>query len=345
MSQFDTVAVIDWSGGNDTGPRPRKDAIWMGVTREGVDEAPVYIRNRMEAERLVAGLIEQELAAGRRLFVGFDFPFGYPKGFAEGLTGRANPFAVWDWLEERIEDGPRANNRFDLAAEINARFPGTGPFWFNGLKRDIPGLPRRDSREGHGLPERREAEQGTPGAFTCWQLGGAGAVGHNAVQLAKSGGATVIATCSTGGADRVKAAGADHVLDYADPELAAKITELTGGKGIDRAVEVEFGVNAALLAEVMKPLGTIAAYGSVKNMTPELPFGPYLFKGLKLDITLIYILPDAPRAEAIERLHAALADGALKPDVEHVLPLEKAAEAQDIVLEPGRAGAVLLELG
>ena len=86
MSHFDTVAVIDWSGGNDTGPRPRKDAIWMGVTREGVDEAPVYIRNRMEAEWLVAGLIEQELAARRRLFVGFDFPFGFPAGFAEGLT-------------------------------------------------------------------------------------------------------------------------------------------------------------------------------------------------------------------------------------------------------------------
>ena len=177
MSQFDTVAMVDWSGGNDTGARPRKDAIWLGVTRDGVDAAPVYIRNRMEAERIVAGLIEQELAAGRRLFVGFDFPFGFPAGFAEGLTGRADPFAVWDWVEERIEDGPRANNRFDLAAEINARFPGTGPFWFNGLKRDIPGLPRKDSREGHGLSERREAEQRTPGAFTCWQMGGAGAVG------------------------------------------------------------------------------------------------------------------------------------------------------------------------
>lgn len=177
MSHFDTVAMIDWSGGNDTGPRPCKDAIWMGVTRDGVDEAPIYIRNRMEAERILGDLIESEVGAGRRLFVGFDFPFGYPKGFAEGLTGRANPFAVWDWLEERVEDGPRANNRFDLAAEINARFPGTGPFWFNGLKRDIPGLPRKDSREGHGLPERREAEQRTPGAFTCWQLGGAGAVG------------------------------------------------------------------------------------------------------------------------------------------------------------------------
>ena len=41
-------------------------------------------------------------------------------------------------------------------------------------------------------------------------------------------------------------------------------------------------MNAPLLAEVMKPLGTIAAYGSVKNMTPELPFGPFLFKALKI---------------------------------------------------------------
>ena len=131
-------------------------------------------------------------------------------------------------------------------------------------------------------------------------------------------------------------------------------TRITTPTFAGKEVRVAEQKRARLLAEVhmsldimtmMKPLGTIAAYGSVKNMTPELPFGPYLFKGLKLDITLIYILPDAPRAEAIERLHAALADGALKPDVEHVLPLEKAAEAQDIVLEPGRAGAVLLELG
>lgn len=177
MSHFDTVAVIDWSGGNDTGPRPRKDAIWMGVTRDGADEAPRYIRNRIEAEHVLADLIEQELAARRRLFVGFDFPFGFPKGFAVRLTGRADPFAVWDWLEQNIEDTPQANNRFDLAADINALFPGIGPFWFNGLRRDIPGLPRKDSRDGHGLPERRVAEQRTPGAFTCWQLGGAGAVG------------------------------------------------------------------------------------------------------------------------------------------------------------------------
>ncbi|MEO3416257.1 NADPH:quinone reductase [Roseovarius sp. CAU 1744] len=174
--------------------------------------------------------------------------------------------------------------------------------------------------------------------------GGAGAVGHNAVQLAKSGGATVIATCSPGAAQRARDAGADHVLDYADPDLAAQITEATGGAGIDRAVEVEFGVNAALLAEVMVPNGTIATYGSFLDMTPQLPFGAYLFKALKIDIALIYILPKPARNVAIARLHAALADGSLTPAIHTTYPLGECAQAHDAVMTPGRAGAVLLEI-
>lgn len=174
--------------------------------------------------------------------------------------------------------------------------------------------------------------------------GGAGAVGHNAVQLAKSGGATVIATCSPGAAQRVRDAGADHVLDYADPDLAAQITEATGGAGIDRAVEVEFGVNAALLAEVMVPNGTIATYGSFLDMKPQLPFGAYLFKALKIDIALIYILPKPARNAAIARLHAALADGSLTPAIHATYPLGECAQAHDAVMTPGRAGAVLLEI-
>lgn len=174
--------------------------------------------------------------------------------------------------------------------------------------------------------------------------GGAGAVGHNAVQLAKSGGATVIATCSSSAEARVQDAGADHVFNYADPDLAAKITDATNGCGIDRAVEVEFGANAALLAEIMAPNGTIAAYGSFIDMTPELPFGPYLFKALKIDITLIYILPKHARDAAIARLHAGLANGSLTPAIHARYPLEDCAQAHDAVMSPGRAGAVLLEI-
>ena len=172
--------------------------------------------------------------------------------------------------------------------------------------------------------------------------GGAGAVGQKAVQLAKWGGARVIATCSADAMDRVHAAGADAVFDYKDPDLAAKITDASGG--IDRAVEVEFGVNTALLGDVMKPMATIAAYGSGKDMTPTLPFGPYLFKALKLDITLIYLLPQDQRESIISRLHDALIAGALKPAIGAVYALKDCATAHEAVMTPGRAGAVLLEV-
>lgn len=175
--------------------------------------------------------------------------------------------------------------------------------------------------------------------------GGAGAVGHMAVQLASAAGAEVIATASAGAAERVRAAGAAHVFDYRDPDLAARITDATRGRGVARAVEAEFGANIALLAEVMAENGTIAAYGSTKAMTPQMPFGAYLFKALRIDIPLIYILPDAARQAAIARLHAALEAGTLRPAIHATWPLADCAAAHAAVMTPGRAGAVLLDVG
>jgi len=185
---FDRVIMVDWSGGNDRGPSPKADAIWAGVAAArgsataGSAAAERYFRNRQAAETWLTETLEAETAAGRRVLVGFDFPFGFPRGFAEAVTGQADPLALWAWLEGRVEDTPHANNRFDLAGEINGRFPGTGPFWGNGLKRDIPGLPRKGrARTGHGMAERREAETRAAGAFPIWQLAGAGAVGSQAI--------------------------------------------------------------------------------------------------------------------------------------------------------------------
>ncbi len=174
--------------------------------------------------------------------------------------------------------------------------------------------------------------------------GGAGAVGHNAVQLAKWGGAKVIATASPSAFERVKAAGADHVLDYRAPDLAAQILALMDGAGVDRAVEVEFGANAALLADVVRANGTIAAYGSQIDMTPTLPFGPFLFKAITIDIVLVYILEEEPRQAAINKLHAALNAGALSPAIHEIMPLEEAAKAHERVMSAGRNGAVLLKV-
>ncbi len=175
---FDSFAVVDWSGGNDTGPTPRKDAIWAGAVLGKVEVEPTYLRNREIALVWLQNLIAAEIAAGRRLLIGFDFPFGYPQGFAKAVTGMDDPLAIWEFFASNLKDTPKANNRFDLAGTLNAQFPGTGPFWFNGLKRDIPHLPRKGKdRTGHGMAERRKVETLAKGSFSCWQMGGAGAVG------------------------------------------------------------------------------------------------------------------------------------------------------------------------
>ncbi|SFR33108.1 molybdopterin-binding protein [Litoreibacter janthinus] len=172
MSLFDTHIAVDWSGGNDRGATPKADAIWACVAGED----PVYLRNRQVAEDWLSARLEAE--AGRRVCIGFDFPFGYPEGFAKHLTGTDDALALWDWFEARVEDAPKTNNRFDLAGEINASLPDIGPFWFNSLKRDIPHLPRKGrDRTYQGFAERRAVETRAKGSFTCWQMAGAGSVG------------------------------------------------------------------------------------------------------------------------------------------------------------------------
>lgn len=176
--RFDTVVTVDWSGGNAKSAKPSADAIWVSVRHEDRHDDPRYFPSRQAVAPWLAALMEKELAAGRRALIGFDFAFGYPKGFGAALTGSDDPLAVWSWLETRIEDGLKSNNRFDVAGQINAMFDGIGPFWGNGTKTDVEHLPRLGrARHGHGFAERRAVETRTKGAFPVWQLSGAGAVG------------------------------------------------------------------------------------------------------------------------------------------------------------------------
>ncbi len=181
MSRFDTVVVVDWSGAASPSPaRPAKDAIWIGIARDTGTEAQ-YHRTRHAATEALADLFQTEIAAGRRVLAGFDFPFAYPRGFARALTGTDDPLALWAELAARISDGPdNANNRLDAAAAINRMFPGTGPFWGNGLGRDIADLPRTKAGYASPFADRRRCDT-TPGAQPVWKLAGAGSVGSQAL--------------------------------------------------------------------------------------------------------------------------------------------------------------------
>ncbi|MEM8578465.1 MAG: NADPH:quinone reductase [Pseudomonadota bacterium] len=173
--------------------------------------------------------------------------------------------------------------------------------------------------------------------------GGAGTVGLWAVQLAAWGGAEVIATASPRDAEIVQAAGAAHVLPYDTPDLPAAVLEATGGALMDRILEVEFGLNIAADAALIKPNGTIAAYGSARAMQAPLDFGPLLFKAATIDILLIYLLPPPERAAAIARLNTAHAAGALDIPIAQIFPLADTAQAHEAVEAGTRSGAILVD--
>jgi NADPH2:quinone reductase len=176
--------------------------------------------------------------------------------------------------------------------------------------------------------------------------GGAGAVGHYAVQMAKLlGAAQVIATVSSAEkAALARAAGADVAIDYRREDVAARVGEVTGGRGADRIVEVDFAANAALDFAVIAPEGRIVVYGSG---APDIavPFVPAILKNVRVNFFIVYHLTPEDRAAAERQLTAWLEAGALQHNIALRLPLERVVEAHEAV-ESGRvAGNVVLDLG
>ena len=182
MPLFETHIVVDWSARSKPSPaRPSRDSIWWAAVREGRAVEPEYERTRHDAVESLAAFIAGELDAGRRVLAGFDFPFGYPAGVAERVTGRASASAVWNWLADRIEDKPdNSNNRYEVAGEMNRYWSGVGPFWGRPSAWRYPQIPvrahDRTCRDGHP-PERRIADLRASEAKTVWQLAYAGSVG------------------------------------------------------------------------------------------------------------------------------------------------------------------------
>ena len=183
---FHTHVIVDWSARSKPSPAKRtRDAIWWAAARidgGGVSVLePEYARARDCALRRLARLIAGELDSGRRVMVGFDFPFGYPEGVAAHLTGKACALTLWDWLAARVKDQPdNTNKRYDVAAEINAAYPGCGPCWGRPGKWPFPTIPVKESERterGRHPPERRIADRCAKGSKTVWQLAYAGSVG------------------------------------------------------------------------------------------------------------------------------------------------------------------------
>jgi molybdopterin-guanine dinucleotide biosynthesis adapter protein len=176
LQGFDRILIADWSASGTPSPaRPSADAIWLGQTdRSGTQTS--YHRSRVSAEAAIAQAITEAETTGESLLIGFDFPMGYPQGFAKALTGQASAAAVWAYLAAEITDHAQKNNRFQVAAAINARL---GPlFWGRPASLPLPALPSTKACDyTRGIAERRHVETLVRSAQPVWKLYTTGAAG------------------------------------------------------------------------------------------------------------------------------------------------------------------------
>jgi len=180
---------------------------------------------------------------------------------------------------------------------------------------------------------------------TILVTGGAGRVGHYAIQWASQAGATVIASASN---DEDKTtcieAGAAHVVNHRDDDFPNQVLAATGGALLDRIVDVEFGANLATSIAILRVGGTIATYSSTQVTQPKLPFLEMMYKDITLRFVIVYAMPEEAKQLAITDINEALSANALEHRIAHTLPLEEIAKGNELIEQGTIRGAVVLTI-
>jgi hypothetical protein len=185
---FSAYLIVDWSAASK--PTTGADSIWIGVmkrdvrfrlTFESFNEA-----TRTAAETRLNTILADLKKRSERALVGFDFPMGFPRGFADAMKLKGDPWrAAWDELGKRVVDKPtNVNNRFNVAAQLN-RLLTDGPFPFWGAPpKDVQTTLMATKPRAHGpgdLPEFRHADLAAKGAASIWKTYYNGSVGGQAI--------------------------------------------------------------------------------------------------------------------------------------------------------------------
>jgi NADPH2:quinone reductase len=181
---------------------------------------------------------------------------------------------------------------------------------------------------------------------TVLVAGGAGAVGHYAVQFASQlGAARVVATVSTPAkAELARSAGADDIVFYKTEPLAQRVADLTDGAGVDRIIELDLAANAQADLAMLRKGGECVVYGSGERQV-TLPFFPLIAKNLSLAFFIVYHLAWEDRQRAIATLTRLLQRGMLQHNVAARIPLADIVRAHEIVERGEAAGNVVVRIG
>ncbi len=175
--------------------------------------------------------------------------------------------------------------------------------------------------------------------------GGAGAVGHYAIQFAKLGGAElVIATVSSDAKGAIAiAAGAEAFVNYKTEDIGQRCHALTDGRGVDRIIEMDLAANIQSDLATLRPDGEIVVYGSG---APEIavPFFTSILKNTRYHFFIVYNLNADDRTSALAGVLSLLKENKLKHQIAARMPLSQAAEAHRLVESGQAVGNVVLDI-
>jgi NADPH2:quinone reductase len=179
---------------------------------------------------------------------------------------------------------------------------------------------------------------------TVLVTGASSAVGHYVTQMLKRLGATVIGTVgSEAKAAHAKAAGADHCLFYKTEDVVARVKELTGGKGVDAIIDMDFSTTIQWMAQgVMRPHGHLVCYGSNPPADISVSFRPMLFNSFTLSFFLVYELTPQDRQARVIELTDMLKQNQLSHTIAAEFSLSQVVQAHEAVESGKLIGNVVI---
>ena len=302
-------------------PQPGPGQVRVKLATSGVNPSDVKARSGSTRKIAYPRVIPHSDGAGEIDMVG------------DGVSHARIGERVWVWNAQWLRAFGTCAEYVALPSQQAARLPANISFDV-GACLGIPAMTAY-----HAV-----AVSGAAPGMTLLVAGGAGAVGHYAVQFAKMAGAAVIATVSS--SEKAKAAqraGADHVIDYKRDNVGERVMTMTGKKGVDGIIELDIAANARLIPQVLRPRGTVVVYGT-GAMEAEVPLFFLLRNAITLKFIYVYELDAAERAAALAGIEHALTAGTLITNIGASFPLAETVAAHEAVEGGKTLGNVVVKI-
>jgi NADPH2:quinone reductase len=250
----------------------------------------------------------------------------------ESVDGFSKGDRVWVYNARYRRAFGTATEYIVLPAHLVTRLPEAASF-AEGACLGVPAMTAHRSLFSDGPIEGQ----------TVLVTGGAGCVGNYAVQLAKWGGAQVIASVRSE-EKASRAAMADHIVNYRKEDVPTRVMALTNGEGVNRVVDVNLGVNWETNYKILKVNGTIASYSSMGDRRPAFPHYELMLSSITIRLVMVHCSPPESLTKAAGDIVRAMEEGALTHPIAARFPLDDLAAAHEAVESGKLIGNVVVDI-